>query len=125
MLAEKQRALQDLPSSVTTEAEAMIEFLRIKGERTRLMEGLMVRGERDIFTKDDDMLYPYKLHSMFVKFEEDLRGAASTFLSKDYRSKVEKAMMGSSGIALANFLSHPVFKEVREMSAPTFLRFEV
>lgn len=114
MLAEKQRALQDLPSSVATEAEAMIEFLRITGERTRLMEGLMMRGERDVFNKDDEMLYPSKLHSMFVKFEEDLREAASKFLSKDYRGEVEKAMMGSSGIALANFLSHPVFKEVRK-----------
>ncbi|GAQ87859.1 hypothetical protein KFL_003830085 [Klebsormidium nitens] len=109
-LTEKQSALQRLPPSVVTEAEAMMEFLRITSERTRIMEGLMLRGDRHVeFYDDEEMLYPSKLNSLFEDLEETLRGATSKFFSEGFRNRVKTATVG---FAVANFLSHSVFKQL-------------
>ena len=75
----------------------------------------MLRGDRHVkFYTDEEMFYPSTLNFLFEDLEEKLRGAASKFFSEGYRNKIKTATMGFTGISLANFMSHSVFKQVGE-----------
>ena len=103
-LSVREAKLAALPRGWDGAAEALGEFINVSDKRKQSMKRLM-QGENEEFPTNLAMHYAPRLHQIFHKFGEDIRAAASPFLTAKYSKVCASAMEEAKGVTLSNVTS--------------------
>ena len=120
-LNKREAELAELPRGWNGAAEALGHFICVSEMRRQSMK-LLMQGENDEFPDEKELHYAPRLHEIFQEFEEEVRNAASPFLSVEYTKVCASAMEEARGVSVSNITSprvvhHLVKGQVARISA--------
>ena len=107
-LVSRSHELDLLPKHIKDARDAGVAFSDVHNKRQRTLTQLIEEGNFFLYPEDKPLHYTARLYEKFMKFSSDLCAAGQRLVNKDRTEDIVELLSEHKGLALPDFLPHPV-----------------